>query len=117
VPHDGVARRAFTATAAAPLVRFDDPAREDSTVGFQTLPDGFEAELVEPAERGQVKASGGSVKHVEVSRMGSVRTSILGRPRPLPPDRLANPRYTLNCDEPVIDLADAPWNPKFVEYR
>ncbi len=33
--------------------------------------------------------------------MGSVRTSILGRPRPLPPDRRAHPGYTLDCEEPA----------------
>src|SRR4051794_25057579 len=33
--------------------------------------------------------------------MGSVRTSILGRPRPLSRDRRASPAYTLNCEEPV----------------
>jgi len=32
--------------------------------------------------------------------MGSVRTSILGRPRPLPRHRHAELRYTLNCEEP-----------------
>ncbi len=34
------------------------------------------------------------------SRMASVRTSILGRPRPQPPDRRASRRYTLTCEEP-----------------
>ncbi|WP_431521188.1 endonuclease domain-containing protein [Blastococcus capsensis] len=33
--------------------------------------------------------------------MGSVRTSILGRPRPLSRDRRASPTYTLNCEEPL----------------
>jgi len=32
-----------------------------------------------------------------------VRTPIIGRPRPLPPDRRADPNYTLNCEEPVFD--------------
>ena len=36
--------------------------------------------------------------------MGSVRTPIIGRPRPLPSDRRAQPDYTLNCEEPVIPL-------------
>ena len=34
--------------------------------------------------------------------MGGVRTSIIGRPRPLPRHRRAHPPYTLNCDEPLI---------------
>ena len=33
--------------------------------------------------------------------MGSVRTPIIGRPRPLPRQRRAHPDYTLNCEEPV----------------
>jgi len=33
--------------------------------------------------------------------VGSVRTPIIGRPRPLPGHRHANPRYTLKCDEPI----------------
>jgi hypothetical protein len=32
--------------------------------------------------------------------MGSVRTSILGRPRHLSRDRCASHAYTRNCDEP-----------------
>jgi hypothetical protein len=75
-----------------------------NAVGFQALPDRFEPELVEPAERGQVSAGEtrrrSSVVHVEVFRMGSVRTSILGRPRHLSRDRRASPHYTLNCEEP-----------------
>ncbi|MGM7777352.1 hypothetical protein ACSVHC_15215 [Arthrobacter sp. KNU-44] len=39
--------------------------------------------------------------HGEVFRMGSVGTSIIGRPRPLSGHRRAHPRYTLECDEPL----------------
>jgi hypothetical protein len=64
----------------------------------------LEPELIEAAKRGQVGAGEvrrrGSVVHVEVFRMGSVRTSILGRPRRLSRDRRASRRYTLNCEEP-----------------
>ena len=42
----------------------------------------------------------GSVGHVEVFQMAGVRTSILGRPRPLPGDRRAASPYTLICEEP-----------------
>lgn len=35
--------------------------------------------------------------------MGSVRTSILGTPRPLPPHRRAHPTYTLIWDDPQIE--------------
>ena len=57
--------------------------------------------FVEAAERGQVSASEGSVRHAEVLPMGGVRTPITGRPRPLPGDRRADPPYTLNCEEPA----------------
>jgi len=33
--------------------------------------------------------------------MGSVRTSIIGRPRRLPSDRHAHHHYTLDCEEPL----------------
>lgn len=53
----------------------------------------YQAELVEPNEGGQISAGkariSSSVRHVEVLRLGSVRTSILGRPRLLPPHRHA----------------------------
>jgi hypothetical protein len=72
--------------------------------GLESLPRDFEAELVEAAERGQVSAgearNRGSVRHVEVFQMGSVRTSIFGRPRPLPDHRRAGQHYTLKCEEP-----------------
>lgn len=38
----------------------------------------------------------------EVFQMGGAGTSILGRPRTLPGHRSADPRYTLNCDEPHL---------------
>jgi hypothetical protein len=110
--NDRVAGAAFAAAAPVPLVRFHDSAREHRTVRFESLTGDDEAEFVESAERGQVGAGEarrrGSVRHVEVFRMGSVRTSILGRPRPLPGHRRADrrsrlrhmPDYTLNCEEP-----------------
>jgi hypothetical protein len=100
-PDHGVARCPFAAAAAAPVVGFDHPAGEHRSIGFDALPDGVQAELVESAERGQVRASEGSVVHVEVFRMDGVRTSILGRPRRLSPDRRASRRYTLIWEEPV----------------
>jgi hypothetical protein len=100
-----VTRRSFAAAAATPLVRLDDPAGEHRAVALESLPGGLEAEFVEPAERGQVRAGEahgrGSVVHVEVFQVGSVRTSILGRPRRLPRDRRASSAYTLNCGEPT----------------
>ncbi len=83
-------------------------AREHGTVGAESLAGDDQAELIETSEGGQVGASEarlrGSVRHVEVFRMGSVRTSILGRPRRLPQDLRApttsHACYTLNCEEP-----------------
>jgi uncharacterized membrane protein YkvA (DUF1232 family) len=79
----GVTRGAFASAAAAPLVRLHDPARQDSSAGLEALPHDVEAELVQTSERGQVRARGGSARHVEVFRMGGVGTPIFGRPRPL----------------------------------
>ena len=102
--HHGVARDAFAAAPATPLVGIDDPAGQQGTAGLEALPDHQEPELVEAAERGQVRAREGSVGHVEVFQMGGVRTSIFGRPRHLPWDRRADQTYTVICDEP-----DNPW--------
>ena len=57
-------------------------------------------ELAEATERGQIRAREGSVRHVEVFRMDGVRTSIIGRPRPLSRQRRADHLYTLNFEEP-----------------
>jgi hypothetical protein len=99
----GVARSAFAAAAAAPLVSFDHPARQHRPVRLNTLPDHLQAELVKATEGRQISAAEagarGSVVHVEVFQMGGVRTSIFGRPRRLPSDRHAGHPYTLNCEE------------------
>jgi len=67
-----VTRDAFAAAAAAPLVRVDDSAGQHRTVGVESLAEDFQAELVQMAERSQVRTGEGSVRHVEVFRMGSV---------------------------------------------
>ena len=69
--------------------------------GSRTVPDGLQAELLEPTERGQIRVGEGSVSHVEVLRMGGVRIFILRGPRRLPGQRRADADYTLNCEEPV----------------
>jgi hypothetical protein len=66
------------ATATTLPVRFHNPARQHCTIWIRLLPSDFESELVEAAERGQVRASEGSVIHVEVFLTGSVRAFILG---------------------------------------
>jgi hypothetical protein len=99
LPHDGVARHALAAAATTPLVRFEHPAGEERSLRLEPLPRDDEAEVVEPTERRQVRggecSNSGSVGHVEVFRMGGVRTSILGRPRRLSRLRRADQNYTL----------------------
>ena len=122
------AARAPTAGSRCPAAilhsRTGDTTRSGSTTrhastarsGSRRWPVDDQAELVEPAERGQVRAGEarrGSVKHVEVFRMGGVGTSILGRPRPLPGHRRADARYTLigksrKCPRPGARQGSAP---------
>ncbi len=104
-PGHRVSCGALAAASPAPLVRLLDPAGQDRSLWLEALPDDFEAEVVQAAERGQVRAGEGSVKHVEVFRMGSVRTPIIGRPRPLSSERRAAPCYTLNCAEPLYVMS------------
>jgi len=87
----GIAGHALAAATAAPLVGLDDPAGEYRPIGLQTLAHDTQPQLVKAAELGQVRAREGTVVHVEVFRMGSVRTPILGRPRRLSPYRHASP--------------------------
>lgn len=67
------------------------------------LPGHRKAQPIQQAEGVQVRGAERSVIHVEVFPVGSVRTPIIGRPRPLPSDRRAGPLYTLNCEEPHIE--------------
>ena len=103
-PDHRAAPDALGATTAAPLVRLHDSAGDHGTIGLKALPDSDEAELVQAREGGQVRASEGSVRHVEVFQMRRVGTFIIGRPRPLPghrrADRSRHHAYTLICDEP-----------------
>ncbi|PZE23466.1 hypothetical protein [Curtobacterium sp. MCBD17_028] len=61
---------------------------------------GLDIELVEAAERGEVGQREGSVGHVEVFRTGSLRTSIIGGPRPRSSPHSSHHGYTLVCEEP-----------------
>src|SRR4051794_17604416 len=109
LPHDAVARDALATAASAPLIRLDDPARQQRTVRLQALTGHDQTELVQSAERGQVGAgelsNSGSVRHVEVFQMDGVGTSILGRPRPLSRPRRADRLYTLIWDEPLNEAS------------
>jgi len=77
------ARERLAAAAPAPRVWLRDPTLDHRPIRVQTLADGHEAKLIETAEHRQIRGREGSVVHVEVFRpMASVRTSIIGRPRP-----------------------------------
>ena len=88
----------------APVVWIEHAAFENRAVGVDRLSSHGQAEPVELTERIETGRSEGSVGHVEVFQMVSVRTSIIGRPRCLSPDRRAHTaidRYTLICEEPA----------------
>ena len=107
-PQHAVARRSFAPAAPTPLISavvgFNDTAGKHGALGFEALAGHFQAELIESAERGQVRAGearpSGSVRHVEVFQDERVGAFILGRPRRLSRDRRASARYTLNCEGP-----------------
>ena len=66
----------------APVIIGHYPALQHGSLGRDLLAGDFQPELVQPAQARQVRGSEGSVGHVEVFQMDSVRTSIIGRPRP-----------------------------------
>lgn len=76
-PLHRVSGRALAAAHPAPPVRFSKSTLDDGAIGRQVLPDGFETELIESAERGQIGRKESRLGNVEVFRMGRVRTSIL----------------------------------------
>ena len=64
----------------------------------------FQAQVIQARERAQIRATKGSMRHVEVFQMDGVGISIIGRPRPLPGHDTPNPAhntYTLKYEEPV----------------
>lgn len=103
-PHDRVTRCPLAAAAVAPPVGCDDAAGQDGPFRLDALPGDLKSEVVQTGEGGQVRRGEGSVGHVEVFPMGSVRTSILGRPRPLSGHRHAGLgptlHHTLDPEEP-----------------
>jgi hypothetical protein len=70
-PDHRVPRDSLAAAATTPPVRLHDTTGQHRPIRLESLPGDFKAELVEPAERGQVRASETSVTHVEVFRMSS----------------------------------------------
>jgi hypothetical protein len=89
-PRDRAAGDALRTTRTAPVIRINGTAFQHRPARGEKLPRSFEPKLIEPAERSQVRRQEGSVGHGEVFRMGSVGTSIIGRPRPLPGHRRAH---------------------------
>ena len=101
--HDGVAHDALGAALPAPRIRLDNATLDHRPIRLEPLPDGFEAELIETAERGQIGCSEGSVEQRRGLSDGQPRNFHPGRPRPLSTNRPAHPSYTLNCEEPVAE--------------
>lgn len=97
-----VARHAFAPALPAPPVRRHDTTLDHRPIRLQPLPDGLETEFVQTSERGEIGRNKSRVGHVEVFRMGSVRTSILKETST--PTRLAtrSTTYTLVHEEPVV---------------
>jgi hypothetical protein len=110
VPGNRVAGSALGSAPATPWIGFAHSALNDRPVGLEVLSDRFESELVEAAERSQVRGVEGSVGHVEVFRMGSVGTSIIERPRSVSSSPLRAPRL-----HPQLRRAANTWQPLLQE--
>ncbi|GAB2472138.1 hypothetical protein GCM10027030_03260 [Luteococcus sediminum] len=83
VPDHAVTRLAVAAAAVAPVIRLDRATRQDGALAGEVLTGDGQAEVIETAERGQVRGGEGSVVHVEVFGDGCVGTSIIQGPRSL----------------------------------
>src|SRR3546814_11165555 len=98
-PCDRVTRHALATTPAAPAIGIDDPTGQDRPARFQTLARHLQTELIEKAERRQIRGREGSVGQVEVFQLDGVGTSIVGRPRRLSRPRPAHWTYTLHTHD------------------
>ena len=76
LPNHSVSRDALASALMAPVVGFEHAALDHRAIRLEALPNGFEADAVEAAERGQAGRDEGSVVNVEVFQIDSVRTSI-----------------------------------------
>ena len=89
---DRVPRHALDTALPTPRVVLDDAAFDRGPIRLDQLADGDEAELVEAAERGQVRGRESRVEHVEVFRDGErEELPSSGSTRPLPGHRRAQP--------------------------
>jgi hypothetical protein len=66
------------------LLRLEDPARQHHVMDADELAGHGQAQPLDQAERMKTRTVEWRLSHVEVFQMGSVRTSIIGGPRPLP---------------------------------
>lgn len=98
--HHGADRDALGAAVPAPGVVVEDSAFQHGSAFFEVLAGDGESELVDQAETINIGDGKSRLGHVEVFQMGSVGTSIFGRPRHLSVHRHANGCYTLICEEP-----------------
>jgi len=67
----------LAATPPTPAIVIDHAARQHRTTRFEALSGDLQTETLKTAERRQIRRSEGSVMHVEVFPMGSVRTPIM----------------------------------------
>src|SRR5690606_9249081 len=72
----------FGAAAPAPRIRFHNAAFDHRPLIVDTLSCCDQSELVDSGESGHIGRIESRVEHVEVLLVGSVRTSIIERPRP-----------------------------------
>ncbi|CBL57775.1 Hypothetical protein PFREUD_22710 [Propionibacterium freudenreichii subsp. shermanii CIRM-BIA1] len=68
--HHRVPQHTMLAAAVAPVVRLDNLTSDHRPSRLESLTNRNQAQLVEPAEGGQVRGREGSVRHVEVFPMG-----------------------------------------------
>jgi hypothetical protein len=98
---------AFAPTPPTPIIGLGDPAGQDRDPARRGARR-FQAELLQTAE-GQVRAGEGSVSHVEVFPMDSVRTPIIRRLRPLPGQRPARPTAPSFAKSPLTGSSYFRW--------
>ena len=86
---DGIANDPVAPALSAPVISSVGPAFENGCVSGDVLAGAGEVEGDEAGEGREVGGRESRLGHVEVFRMDGVRTSIIGRPRPLSGQRLA----------------------------
>jgi len=74
--HHGSPRNTSTATFMAPLIGFNHPAHNHGPLRLEALSNRDETQFVETAKSREIRASEGSVNHVEVFLMSVVVTPI-----------------------------------------